>query len=214
MIKHIINIRKKQKPGEPTAAGVSGFFAWQGRRDSNTQPAVLETAALPLSHSPKREDNHSIAAGCCQSGKIRGSLLITVKCLLSDKGVARRVAPRAEYSRSGARGGRRSGTLDGIFHNWGRCTKTATTPGGPKTPATVAFSRSSQDLPLLCSDIAAETSLPMSEQFFGTFSTRRQPPAAVGLTRALQIFTKSGPTPNPEHSAHGARLGRISGPNS
>ena len=26
---------------------------WQGRRDSNTQPAVLETAALPLSHSPK-----------------------------------------------------------------------------------------------------------------------------------------------------------------
>ena len=27
---------------------------WQGRRDSNTQPAVLETAALPLSHSPKR----------------------------------------------------------------------------------------------------------------------------------------------------------------
>ncbi len=25
---------------------------WQGRHDSNTQPAVLETAALPLSHSP------------------------------------------------------------------------------------------------------------------------------------------------------------------
>ncbi len=24
---------------------------WQRRRDSNTQPAVLETAALPLSHS-------------------------------------------------------------------------------------------------------------------------------------------------------------------
>ena len=29
---------------------------WQGRRDSNTQPAVLETAALPLSHSPKSCD--------------------------------------------------------------------------------------------------------------------------------------------------------------
>ena len=105
MIKHIINIRKKQKPGEPTAAGVSGFFAWQGRRDSNTQPAVLETAALPLSHSPKREDNHSIAAGCCQSGKIRSSLLITVKCLLKTKGVARRrVALSAETARFGARG--------------------------------------------------------------------------------------------------------------
>ncbi len=26
---------------------------WQGRRDSNTQPTVLETATLPLSHSPK-----------------------------------------------------------------------------------------------------------------------------------------------------------------
>ena len=25
---------------------------WQGRRDSNTQPTVLETATLPLSHSP------------------------------------------------------------------------------------------------------------------------------------------------------------------
>ena len=25
---------------------------WQGRRDSNTQPTVLETVALPLSHSP------------------------------------------------------------------------------------------------------------------------------------------------------------------
>ena len=30
-----------------------GFFIWQGRRDSNTQPTVLETATLPLSHSPK-----------------------------------------------------------------------------------------------------------------------------------------------------------------
>ena len=27
---------------------------WQGRRDSNTQPTVLETATLPLSHSPVR----------------------------------------------------------------------------------------------------------------------------------------------------------------
>ena len=26
---------------------------WQGRRDLNTQPTVLETVALPLSHSPK-----------------------------------------------------------------------------------------------------------------------------------------------------------------
>ena len=122
------------------------------------------------------------------------------------------MAPRAEVARSGARGGRRSGTLDGIFHNWGRCTKTATTPEGPKTPATVAFSRSSQDLPLLCSDIGKESSAAMSENFFGTFSTRRQPPAAVGLTRALQIFPKSGPTPNPEHSAHGARLRTTSYP--
>ena len=29
------------------------FYFWQGRRDSNTQPTVLETATLPLSHSPK-----------------------------------------------------------------------------------------------------------------------------------------------------------------
>ena len=28
------------------------LFCWQGRRDSNTQPTVLETATLPLSHSP------------------------------------------------------------------------------------------------------------------------------------------------------------------
>ena len=28
------------------------LFLWQGRRDSNTQPTVLETATLPLSHSP------------------------------------------------------------------------------------------------------------------------------------------------------------------
>ena len=29
------------------------FGFWQGRRDSNTQPMVLETTTLPLSHSPK-----------------------------------------------------------------------------------------------------------------------------------------------------------------
>ncbi len=29
-------------------------FFWQGRRDSNTQPTVLETVALPLSHSPSQ----------------------------------------------------------------------------------------------------------------------------------------------------------------
>ena len=29
------------------------LFLWQGRRDSNTQPMVLETTTLPLSHSPK-----------------------------------------------------------------------------------------------------------------------------------------------------------------
>ena len=28
------------------------LLLWQGRRDSNTQPTVLETATLPLSHSP------------------------------------------------------------------------------------------------------------------------------------------------------------------
>ncbi len=33
---------------------------WQGRRDSNTQPAVLETAALPLSHSPKKHIDYII----------------------------------------------------------------------------------------------------------------------------------------------------------
>ena len=27
-------------------------YFWQGRRDSNPQPTVLETATLPLSHSP------------------------------------------------------------------------------------------------------------------------------------------------------------------
>ena len=145
---------------------------------------------------------------------VRGGFIQNRQLPESAPGVARRVAPRAEYSRSGARGGRRSGTLDGIFHNWGRCTKTATTPGGPKTPATVAFSRSSQDLPLMCSDIGKESSAARSEHYFGTFSTRSQPPAAVGLTRALQIFPKSGPTPNPEHSAHGARLGRTSDPKS
>ena len=31
---------------------LKGAFSWQGRRDSNTQPTVLETVALPLSHSP------------------------------------------------------------------------------------------------------------------------------------------------------------------
>ena len=35
------------------APHISATLLWQGRRDSNTQPAVLETAALPLSHSPK-----------------------------------------------------------------------------------------------------------------------------------------------------------------
>lgn len=31
----------------------SKYSLWQGRRDSNTQPMVLETTTLPLSHSPK-----------------------------------------------------------------------------------------------------------------------------------------------------------------
>ena len=30
----------------------NSFSFWQGRHDLNAQPAVLETAALPLSHSP------------------------------------------------------------------------------------------------------------------------------------------------------------------
>ena len=47
------------------AYSVRGFF-WQGRRDSNTQPTVLETVALPLSHSPKIESNHNIAVPGCQ----------------------------------------------------------------------------------------------------------------------------------------------------
>ena len=33
------------------------LFNWQGRHDLNAQPAVLETAALPLSHSPKFATN-------------------------------------------------------------------------------------------------------------------------------------------------------------
>lgn len=36
---------KKKKKYQSTSS-------WQGRRDSNTQPTVLETVALPLSHSP------------------------------------------------------------------------------------------------------------------------------------------------------------------
>ena len=37
----------QKKNGSPV------LFLWQGRRDSNTQPMVLETTTLPLSHSPK-----------------------------------------------------------------------------------------------------------------------------------------------------------------
>ena len=39
---------------------------WQGRRDSNTQPTVLETATLPLSHSPKQRSHYIIKKFVCQ----------------------------------------------------------------------------------------------------------------------------------------------------
>ena len=45
-----INISAKKKT-RPQYIVVGNL--WQGRRDSNTQPTVLETATLPLSHSPK-----------------------------------------------------------------------------------------------------------------------------------------------------------------
>ena len=50
--------------------------SWQGRRDSNTQPTVLETATLPLSHSPVtfllyRKKNHSSRAFFTNREKIR-----------------------------------------------------------------------------------------------------------------------------------------------
>ena len=31
---------------------------WQGKRDSNPQPAVLETVTLPLSHSPMHKNKY------------------------------------------------------------------------------------------------------------------------------------------------------------
>ncbi len=43
--------RKKKKKEKIIRESLTIF--WQGRHDSNMQPAVLETAALPLSHSPK-----------------------------------------------------------------------------------------------------------------------------------------------------------------
>ena len=42
----------EKKPQQKTSQRTERFLCWQGRHDSNTQPAVLETAALPLSHSP------------------------------------------------------------------------------------------------------------------------------------------------------------------
>ena len=39
---------------------------WQGRRDSNTQPTVLETATLPLSHSPKHLSHYITKKRVCQ----------------------------------------------------------------------------------------------------------------------------------------------------
>ncbi len=53
--------RTKRKPGNLTISGhekkhchciVIAVLMWQGRQDSNPQPTVLETVALPLSHSP------------------------------------------------------------------------------------------------------------------------------------------------------------------
>ena len=58
----IMDVGKCENPQAIWPAG----FVWQGRRDSNTQPTVLETVALPLSHSPKTESNHNIAVPDCQ----------------------------------------------------------------------------------------------------------------------------------------------------
>ena len=41
-------------------------WIWQGRRDSNTQPTVLETATLPLSHSPKQRNHYKTKKDICQ----------------------------------------------------------------------------------------------------------------------------------------------------
>ena len=49
MLKSIL-IEKRKPQSHDTVIEVM----WQGRRDSNTQPTVLETATLPLSHSPKK----------------------------------------------------------------------------------------------------------------------------------------------------------------
>ena len=46
-----LRVRANKKHG---SYKTSRAICWQGRRDSNTQPTVLETATLPLSHSPKR----------------------------------------------------------------------------------------------------------------------------------------------------------------
>ena len=57
-----------QKSTEQNDASV--LLIWQGRQDSNLQPTVLETVALPLSHSPKRENNIIIAVVLCQAGEV------------------------------------------------------------------------------------------------------------------------------------------------
>ena len=48
-LRKLLGSKQKENPTTNTVVG----NLWQGRRDSNTQPTVLETATLPLSHSPK-----------------------------------------------------------------------------------------------------------------------------------------------------------------
>ena len=47
-LRKLLGSKQKENPTTNTVVG----NLWQGRRDSNTQPTVLETATLPLSHSP------------------------------------------------------------------------------------------------------------------------------------------------------------------
>ncbi|MCD8499172.1 MAG: hypothetical protein LRY35_04355, partial [Clostridiales bacterium] len=62
--------------------------------------------------------------------------------------------------------------------------------GSLETAVAVIFADLRPDVPHKCSDIAAEISAAMSEHYFGTFSMRRQPAAAVSFTSTLQIFPK------------------------
>ena len=56
---------------------------WQGKRDSNPQPAVLETVTLPLSHSPKRLHYYILKSSSSQTKKAVFFILICFFCILT-----------------------------------------------------------------------------------------------------------------------------------